>query len=294
MSTTSTAEPSFALEQMEMFAFGLDHSEGICLSPDGHLYLGGEAGQIYRIEDDDSITELLSTGGFTLGLAADADGRIYAIDNVAKCVWRIDPETKEREVYADGSPGGKFYVPNWGAFDAHGNYYLSDSGDWGETNGFLWKVRPGGEAEVWSRETTNFPNGLAMAPDGSKLYVLESNPSALVEIPIADDGSAGQRRELCAMGLAVPDGVAVAEDGSLFIACYRPDAIYRWSPGDGLSLYAQDPRGTVLSAPTNIVFAGDSLDEMVVPNLGRWHLTRWRAGVRGIPLHYPTRDQLGG
>jgi gluconolactonase len=293
MSTTTT-EPSFALEQMEMFAFGLDHSEGICLAPDGRLYLGGEAGQLYRIEADDTVTELLSTGGFMLGLAADAEGRIYAIDNVAKCVWRIDPETRAREVYADGAPGGKFNVPNWGAFDAEGNYYLSDSGDWGATDGLIWKVRPGGEAEVWTHETTNFPNGLAVAPDGSRLYVLESNPSALVEVPIGGDGSAGPRRELCEMGLAVPDGVALAGDGSLFIACYRPDAIYRWSPAEGLSLFAQDPRGTVLSAPTNIAFTGDDLTEMVVPNLGRWHLTRWHAGIRGVPLNYPTREQLGG
>src|SRR5437867_3330881 len=124
------AKPIFPLERCEEFANGLDHAEGICLAPDGHLYVGGEAGQLYRIEADDTVTELLSTGGFMLGLAADADGRIYAIDNGAKCVWRIDPGTGTREVYADGSPAGRFSVPNWGAFDDEGNYYLSDSGDW--------------------------------------------------------------------------------------------------------------------------------------------------------------------
>src|SRR5207244_8545119 len=67
----ATATPTVGLEQMETFAVGLDHAEGICLAPDGHLYVGGEAGQLYRIEADDSVTELLSTGGFMLGLAAD-------------------------------------------------------------------------------------------------------------------------------------------------------------------------------------------------------------------------------
>ncbi len=291
---TDTQEPLYPLEQMELFAFGLDHAEGICLAPDGHLYVGGEAGQLYRVGADDTLSELLSTGGFVLGLAADADSRIYAIDNVHKCVWRIEPATGERTVYADGSPGGRFNVPNWGAFDRHGNYYLSDSGDWGETNGLLWKVAPGGAAEIWSRDVVNFPNGLAVSADGSRLYVLESNPSALVEIALGPDGAAGPRRELCAMGEIVPDGVAVARDGSLYIACYRPDAIYRWHPDTGLTVFAHDPRGTSLAAPTNIVFTGESLDVMVVPNLGRWHLTRLRAGVAGIPLNHPTRDQLGG
>lgn len=290
----ATTHPTLSLDELETFAFGLDHAEGICLAPDGHLYVGGEAGQLYRIELDGAVTELLSTGGFMLGLAADAASRIYAIDNVAKCVWRIDPRTRHREVYADGSPEGRFNVPNWGAFGADGDYYLSDSGEWGERNGLLWRVRPGGRAEVWTRETANFPNGLALAADGSRLYLVESYPSALVEIEIGADGSAGPRRALCELGLAVPDGVAVAEDGSLFIACYRPDTIYRWDPEGGLSVFAEDPRGTVLAAPTNVVFTGDDLDELVVPNLGRWHMTRMPAGVRGVRLNYPTREQVGG
>jgi sugar lactone lactonase YvrE len=233
------------------------------------------------------VNELLSTGGFMLGLAADADSRIYAIDNVAKCVWRIDPGTGAKEVYADGSPAGRFYVPNWGAFDDDGTYYLSDSGDWGAQNGKLWKVRPGGEAEVWSEETRNFPNGLALSEDGSRLLLVESYPSALVELAIEADGSAGSRNVLCELGTAVPDGVAVARDGSLYIAFYRPDAIFRWHPDGGLQVFAQDPRGTVLAAPTNVVFAGERLDELVVPNLGRWHLTRLPAGIPGVPLRYP-------
>lgn len=289
-----TTTAPFPLENMEVFAVGLDHPEGICYAPDGHLYVGGEAGQLYRIEQDGSVNELLSTGGFMLGLAADAESRIYAIDNGAKCIWRIDPRTGEREVYSRGSDKRRMYVPNWGAFDAGGVYYLSDSGDWGSSNGFVWKVNPGGRAEVWTEEVTNFPNGLAVAPDGSRVYILESLPGALIEVPINDDGSAGPRRVLCELGLLVPDGVALAKDGTFYISCYRPDAIFRWHPDDGLGIFAEDPRGTILAAPTNIVFTEDNLDVMVVPNLGRWHLTRIRAGIEGIPLSYPTRDQLGG
>ena len=52
-------------------------------------------------------------------------------------------------------------------------------------------------------------------------------------------------------------------------------------------------QGVVLAAPTNVVFAGPNLDTLIVPNLGRWHLTRGDLGVRGTPLFYPTHDQLG-
>jgi gluconolactonase len=281
------------LTSLETFAHGLDHPEGICATPDGTVYVGGEAGQVYRIEDDDSITEIVSIDGFMLGLAADAEGRIYAIDNGSKCVWRVDPTVRTVEVWAKGPPGRPFKTPNWGAFDPTGNYYLSDSGGWGTADGCLWRIPPAGEPELWSEELVNFPNGLALAADCSRLYVLESLPGALVEVPISADGSAGRRRVLCELDPAVPDGVALSEDGAFYIACYRPDTVYRWHPNEGLSIVAEDPRGTVLAGPTNIVISGDNRDVMLVPNIGRWHITRIPITARGIPLFFPTRAQLG-
>jgi gluconolactonase len=223
-----------------------------------------------------------------LGLAADAAGLIYAVDTGNHCVWRIDPANGGREVFATGTDERPYVNPNWGAFAPDGTYYLSDSGHWGERDGCLWRVRPGGVAEVWSEQSSAFPNGLAVSPDGGTLYVLESYPGALVAFDVQDDGSAGPRELLCDLDPAVPDGVALATDGSMFIACYRPDVIYHWSEATGLRTFAEDPRGTILAAPTNVVFTGPGRDQLVVPNIGRWHLARMPAGVTGEALHYPT------
>jgi len=280
------------LERVETFAFGLDHAEGICVTPSGDIYVGGEAGQIYRIEQDKPVA-VGQTGGFLLGLAADAAGRIYAIDNTAKCVWRFDPATQDLSCFARGPEGTPFNVPNWGAFDAQGAYYLTDSGDWLANNGKIWVVRPGGLVAVWSTNSTAFPNGCCLSPDGSCLYVAESVPGAIVEIAIRPDGSAGERKVLCDLGMIVPDGIAATRDGGLVVACYRPDVLLHWHPDSGLSTLASDPRGTALAAPTNAVFTGPDLDTVVFPNLGRWHLTRGRFGIQGVPLHYPTIAQLG-
>jgi gluconolactonase len=286
-----TGEP-VGLEGLEVFAAGLDHAEGICRTPAGELFVGGEAGQIYRIEEDRPV-EVARTGGFLLGLAADDRGRIYAIDNVAKCVWRFDPLDGALSVFARGPEGDPFSVPNWGAFDAEGHYYLTDSGDWMAGNGRIWKVAPDGRAHLWSGDSTAFPNGCCLSPDGRALIVAESVPGALVEIAIRPDGSAGARRALCDLGLAVPDGVAVTTDNGIVVSCYRPDVIYHWHPGHGLQVLAADPRGTVLAAPTNAVFTGPDLGTLVVPNLGRWHLTRGDLGLRGVALHYPDLPDEG-
>lgn len=282
------------LEEMEEIASGIDHAEGICRTRDGTLYVSGELGQIYRIEPDDTALEVATTGGWTLGLAADAEGTIYACDPVKKRVFRVDPATGVVEEFSAGTPDAPFINPNWGAFDSKGNYYVSDSGGWKQRDGRLYVVRPGGRTEVWSTETRDFPNGLAVSPDEGSLWVLESTPGKVIRFEIREDGTAGPREEVTDLPGAVPDGIAFTTDGSIVISCYRPDIIYRWRVDVGLEVLGHDPEGTVLAAPTNVVFAGPELDTIYVPNLGRWHVTRFRApGLVGIPLFYPTASQLG-
>lgn len=273
-------------QDLEVFAQGLDHAEGIALAPDGFLYAGGEAGQVYRISLDGEIAQVASTGGFNLGVAADAESTLYVCDQSGRKVWRVEPRLGSVDIFFEGSPERELAVPNWGAFDDQGNYFLTDSGDWRRSNGCVWVVRPDGTAEVWSAESVDFPNGCAITPDCSGVIVIESAPPRIVELPIRPDGSAGARRVIKELPGTVPDGVAIERDGSMIIACYRPDVIYRLLPGGRLETLAADPEGTVISAPTNVAFVGEELDEWVVPNLGRWHLTRG-SGVRGTPLFYP-------
>jgi gluconolactonase len=292
VSASAMAGAPVGLDRLEPFAHGLDHPEGIAIVPDGAIFVGGEAGQVYLVDGERAPHEVANTGGFVLGLAADGDGALYACDDARRCVFRVDPATGGVELFVSGVDGRPMRAPNWPAFDAQGNLYVSDSGEWGASDGLIWVVRPGRRLEVFSEQSVDFPNGLAVARDGSRLYAVESNPGRIVEIPIDDDGSAGERRVLCELGLVVPDGIALADDGSLVVACYRPDAIFRWDSHDGLEVLAADPQGTVLSAPTNVAFTGDELDVMVVPNLAGWHLVRGRLGVRGTPLARPAVELL--
>lgn len=293
VSIATMAQNPAGLDRLEMFAEGLDHAEGLAITSEGTVYVGGEAGQVYVI-DDDQPREIANTGGFVLGLALDAAGRLYACDDPRSSVVRVDPSSGEVEEFAGGVEGRSMQTPNWPAFDANGNLYVSDSGAWGARDGLIWVVRPGRQVEVFSDESVDFPNGLAVAPDGSRLYAVESNPGRIIEIPIDDDGTAGARRVLCELGLVVPDGIAAADDGSLVVACYRPDVIFRWSADDGIDVLAADPQGTALNQPTNVAFTGDQLEVAVVTNLGGWHLVRGALGVRGAPLPHPPVELLEG
>jgi gluconolactonase len=121
-------------------------------------------------------------------------------------------------------------------------------------------------------------------PSGRALLVVESHGRVVVRIPIDDDGGAGTPAPVVDLSGSQPDGIALADDGSLFVGCYRPDRIYRVRPDGATEVLAEDPDGVVLNQPANVAFAGSRL---IVSSLGGWSLVAADAGVRGLPLRYP-------
>lgn len=286
--------PRVPIADLTLVAQGIDHAEGICLAPDGSLYVSGEKGQVYRLEDDGRATEIATTGGWTLGLAADGAGRILACDPVRREVLRLDPSDGTWTVLTTGPDDAPFITPNWGAFGPDGSFYISDSGTWKGRDGRIVVLRPDGRSGIFTHDAVDFPNGLAVSPDGAELWVLESTPGRLVRFSIRPDGTAGERRLVTELPGMVPDGIAFATDGSAVIACYRPDIVFRWRPDGAPELLAADPEGTALAAPTNAAFFGPGLGSIAVPNIGRWHVTTFQVdGLRGVPLWYPPAAALG-
>ncbi len=274
--------------QASVFVEGLDHPEGIAWGLDGYAYAGGEAGQLYRIDvEKREVTQVADTGGFLLGLALDAHHNVYACDVGNSAVMKIT-QGGGVSVYSGGTPDEPFRVPNYPAFDAEGNLYVCESGDWHADNGMVYRIGPGGETEVWDRRPKEFPNGLCMGPDSDHLYVAMSvNPPRVDRIRIEPDGSPGVRETVAEFPMTVPDGLAFDTDGNLYVSMYRPDVIYRVTPGGRVDVLAEDFEGTLIAAPTNIAFCGRDRDMLLGANIGRWHITRYDAGATGHPLNYP-------
>ena len=136
-----------------------------------------------------------------------------------------------------------------------------------------------------------FPNGICLGPSGKFLAVAMSlNPPRVAKIFLKSDGNAVETEIIAKLPGTVPDGVAFDSSGTLYVACYRPDRIYRILPTGDMQILADDYEGTFMASPTNIAFCGDNLETMLAPNLGRWHITRYDADVTGLPLHYPDLD----
>lgn len=270
------------------FAPGLDHPEGVAWGPDSRVYAGGEAGQVYRIRlEDGTIETYANTGGFVLGMAHDAAGNVYACD-MGRCdVVKVTP-AGEVTTYSSGLPERAMRVPNYPVFDAAGNLYVSDSGDWGERNGFIWRIKPGGAAEVWNESANGFTNGMCLGPDGRSLYVVESTPPLISRLPINEDGSAGAREIVVELPRTVPDGVAFDVEGNLYISMYTPDAIYRYGHDGKLTILYDDWERLILNAPTNIAFGGPDLKTLLIASLCGWNLVTAPMPIAGLPVKYPS------
>jgi len=274
--------------EISILVEGLDHAEGIAWGLDGYAYAGGEAGQIYRIDiERKELIQIADTGGFILGLALDAGNNIYACDIGNKAIMKITPNGVT-SVYSKGSKSEPFTTPNYPAFDGQGNLYVCDSGDWKVDTGRIYKIRPGGEGEIWDRRLNTFPNGHCLSADGNWLYVAMSvNPPRIERIKIESDGKAGSHETVFELPGTVPDGVAFDTDGNLYVSMYRPDRIYRYSPSGNLDILADDFEGTKIASPTNIAFCGENRDILLSANLGRWHISRYETDVTGESLQYP-------
>src|SRR3954454_10167006 len=171
-----------SLTDLYVIAAPLDHPEGVALGPDGELYAGGEAGQVYRIDQSTgSAAEIANTAGFVLGLALDAAGAIYAC-NVGEtpAIVRIEPGGGAVSTWCDSAGGEPLETPNWCAFAPDGTLWFTDSGteDLGIQNGRLIRVpRGGGDGEVVDvGRPLHFPNGMCVDPDGEVAFLETLTP----------------------------------------------------------------------------------------------------------------------
>ncbi|MDX1418459.1 MAG: SMP-30/gluconolactonase/LRE family protein [Rubricoccaceae bacterium] len=275
------------LTSVSVFYDGLDHPEGVAVHPDGSIWAGGEAGQLYRITPDgSSVEEVANTGGFVLGIAFSPDASwLAACDLKQQCVWRLDLDSGTLSEFARApEDGDALSIPNYPVFDSAGTLYVSDSGAFREVNGRVLAFDGDGRGRVWHAGPFNFANGMCLSPEGDTLYVVCSWLPGVERVAIRDDGTAGAREVVALLPQTVPDGVAVDADGTLYVSCYTPCRIYRVAPGGAPEVVLDDWEAHTLGNPTNIAFGGPGFDQLFVANLGRWHLSRVEIGVQGAPL----------
>jgi sugar lactone lactonase YvrE len=275
-----------SIADVSIFADGLDHPECVAVHPDGSVWAGGEAGQIYKISaDGKTIKEVNNTKGFILGIAFSPDASWLAIcDNKNKCIWKLNINSNTLEQYATGANGESFNIPNYCAFTKDGRLFVSDSGAFRQISGKIFCFDSAEKGSVWHNGPFNFANGLALSRNEDHLYVVCTWLPGVEQIAINADGSSGKREIFCILPKTCPDGIAFDEEENLYVTCYAPNSIFKVNKKQEVTLLIDDWEAHTLSNATNIAFGGKNFSELYAANLGRWHISKIDVKTVGLKL----------
>ncbi len=273
--------PEISIDAFEIFANGLDHPECLAFDRHGDLWAGGEAGQIYRISPDGKVQLVTTLDSFCAGLAFSLEDELF-VCNPALGIVRVTVGG-EFSVFASHVGKHKIACANYGLFDSSGNYYVTDSGQWKKSNGYLLRFRPDGKGEILAGPL-GYANGLALTVDEKNLFMVESNTDSVFRFEIRADGLVSAPEIYATDCGRFPDGLTLDAEGNLYVCCYASDEIWRISPSRKKNLFAWDRNAILLGSPTNMAFGGENFDELYFANLARTTITRAKIGVKGQTL----------
>lgn len=243
-------------------------------------------GGTFRVGEGDKIIEEIpgrrgiggmavhATGGFVVG------GRTVALKRGAHThrTYCELPAGMSRfnDLIADDA--GRVYVGS--------TFYESGTDDMaGFRPGYLHLIDLDGSVRI-VLDDVRVANGLGFSPDGTTLYFVHTGSRRLMAYRIASPGELVEPRVLFQWDVGLPDGLAVARDGSILVGVGQSGCVSVIG-ADG----AERERITVPHPRvTNVCFAGPSLDTLYITTAtddaaGRpATLYRTTAPVPGLPV----------
>ena len=151
--------------------------------------------------------------------------------------------------------------------DAAGRIYAGSLGtspvfesDGKPAAGDLWLVDLDGSSRVVGHQIW-LTNGLGFSPDGRWLYHSDSAVRTVWRYAVHDNGDLGEKAPFVECASGVPDGLVVAEDGSVWVALA--------GGGHGVAVYGSDgAQRSFLQIPepmcTSVCFGGPYLRDLYV------------------------------
>ncbi|MCB1743039.1 MAG: SMP-30/gluconolactonase/LRE family protein [Gammaproteobacteria bacterium] len=275
---------------MEELATGYGLVEGPVWDPQrGLLYSDVHNGGVFCLDRAGRVTQVVEhrrgiggmalheRGGLVVGgrnvayKGADVDGTVVLLGNdcVPDIIGFNDLTTDE---------GGRIYVGSLGG---------SPFGDQaGRKTGHLHLIDLDGSHHVLAHDI-KLTNGLGFSPDGKTLYHADSRNNIVGMYEVHEDGGVGERQVFARVEPGIPDGLALSEDGAVWVAVARGDALLVFNPDGSL----RERIGTPFHMPTSVCFGGDDLRDLYIVSgtdgTGRddgGGVYRIRVPVPGLPV----------
>jgi uncharacterized repeat protein (TIGR03803 family) len=247
------------------------NAEGLVFDGEGSLFLSGMDGVTHRVDGDGTATAYATLlpidggGGDVAGMARGADGALYVCRYGAGRIERVFGDPPEVEVFVEDLDH-----PNSLAFAPDGALWYTASGEGSANPGHVGRISNDGATTILLEDII-YANGLAFAPDHSRVWITSTDPGSLLSAPLGSNGLPSGPAEVIADGpdLAVADGLAVAPDGTVFIAGFGTGKIYAWHD-DALVVVAQAEAPPGIAGVASLAFGagpGFSLTALYATNL---------------------------
>jgi gluconolactonase len=275
--------------EIHCLADGLAFPEGPIAYADGSVLVSEmAAGRLTRIHEDGSVEIVAHTGGGPNGIGRLPDGRLivcqnggstfgvapwpYDFDGCAKLFRPVGPSespitpqlqivnitgevsTLATEFVARSGKKQPLVRPSDICVDEYGGYYVTDGGATHGRDrtmtGLLYGNPDGELTEIV--HPLEMPNGTALSPDGTKVYVAETRTRRVWEFGISQPGSVGSARGLATVPSGGPlniggaDGLCVDADGRILVATLGAGGVTVFSPQGELlgAIPSDDPMTT--------------------------------------------------
>jgi len=270
----------------------IDFAEGPIFDAYGNLYFVDyiRNGSIGVKTPEGEVRVLCQTGGRANGLKVDAEGFLIAADYEGKRILRIDPAGADIRVLTQEFEGRPYIGQNDVCLDLAGNIYFSDCGTATVENpiGAVYRIAPSGEVNCVA-DGLAYPNGLAVSPDQTRIFIAESAANRLLVYDLQEDGTGANPQVVHQFPDDTVDGLMFDEFGRLWVC--------RWTHGtvdvlsqDGELLASIDAGG---SQVTNLCWWRDQLFVTVAE---RHSIHRFDVGCRAaqqIPNEVGFRGRRG-
>lgn len=231
----------------------------------GKMYFSSQGYGVHVLNSDGTY-KLITKSLRTCGTAPMPNGNLAVCDLAKLRVIELSPEGEIVKVLADSSSGLPDGNPNDLTVDAKGGIYVTVNDQWGkfQKSNVVVYINPKGKVlRLTDYQDIDFPNGIALSHDGSRLFV-GSNETVVWMFDIQQaDGTITNKRlfayinlELYNVGMpgakSKADGMKFDSDGNLYITSQNGIQVFDKAGG-----YI----GTIL-IPTfvaNLGFGGDDL-----------------------------------
>lgn len=244
-------------EEWQLVGSGYGFTEGPAANAKGEVFFNDiPACRTWKIGLDGALSVFAEGTKKANGLAFGPDGRLYGVSAESKQVVARDG-AGQSSVVAEGIAGNDLAVR------ADGCLYVTAPGAGNPDSNAVWLVRANGEKLVVDTGL-KFPNGVALSPDQSLLYVCDSRSHWAYSYQIQPDGTLAHKQRYyflhqpASADESGADGMRCDRDGRLYVATKM--GVQVCDQAGRVNVILPTPNGRC----ANLCFGGPAFDTLFV------------------------------